>query len=132
MSSIMFDHIDEDIRQKRIEAWRKRHGPRVGDFVEMADGTLRRFTHDHGDVIQTTSASFPGNASFHFSHFGHCNFSGSLDPGIPKSALQDTGREEPGTVWFFHHDVSGASRGVQCTIPCRVYRQVTAKRGEAA
>jgi len=61
-----------------------------------------------------------------------CERSGSLDSAIPKSMLEDTGREEPGSVWFFHHDQSGASRGVQCTIPCRVYRQVIAKRGEAA
>jgi hypothetical protein len=132
MNTIMFDHIDEELRQKRIAAWRQRHGPRVGDYVEMADGTLRRLTHDWGTDIQTTSASFPGNASFYFTHSGHCSFSGSLDSAIPKSMLEDTGREEPGSVWFFHHDQSGASRGVQCTIPCRVYRQVIAKRGEAA
>lgn len=126
MDTITFDHIDESIRQLRLAAWRARTGPRVGDYVEMLDGTLRRFTHDWDDEIQTTSGFQAQDASFYFTSTGHCSFSGSLDPSIPKARLVETEQSKEGRVWFFHHDHAGASRGVHCSIPCRVYRQVAA------
>lgn len=116
------DARDEEIRQQRIAAWSRRVGPRVGDFVEMLDGTLRRLTHDWGDDIQTTSGFQPGDVSFYFGD-GHCSFSGSLDAAIPKVRLDDTGVLKDGPVWFFHHAIAGGGRAVRCAIPCRVYRQ---------
>lgn len=117
-----FDDIDAEIARKKLAEWDKRTGPRVGDFVHMPDGTLRRFTHDWGDGIQTTGkGEFAGDASFHF--YGSCmSFSGSLDSAIPKSALVDTGETQPGRAWFFHHDHAGPHRGVYFTVPCSVYR----------
>lgn len=121
-----FDDRDQEIKDARVALWNDRAGPRVGDFVEMLDGSLRRFTHDWGDEIQTTSGFQPEDASFYFGRAGYCSFSGSLDPSIPKARLVETERSKDGRVWFFHHDQAGASRGVHTTIPCRVYRQIAA------
>lgn len=118
----ILDDEDEDIKQHRVNAWNQRSGPRVGDFVELPDGTTRRFTHDWGDEIQTTgTAEFAGDASFYFGH-GYMSFSGSLDPGVPKARLIDTGQIREGPAWFFHHDSACAHNGVSTTVPCRVYR----------
>jgi len=51
----VFDEKDRAIRDARIAMWSERTGPRVGDFVVMSEGDVRRFTHDWGDDIQVTS-----------------------------------------------------------------------------
>lgn len=117
-----FDHRDQQLRDKATELWNKRPGPRVGDFLEMPDGTLHRFTHDWGDHIQITSRYYPEHGSFYFADAGYCSYSGGLDPGFPKACLLDTGRCQPGPVWFFHHGCAAAHNAVHTAIPCRVYR----------
>ena len=117
-----FDEKDAELLKSRIEAWNKREGPRVGDFVIFPDGAFRRFTHDWGDDIQTTITRRI-DTSFHMFKDGYLSFSGSLDPAIPKARLwlqKDMVRE--GLIWFFHHDIAGESRGVNAKIPCRVYQ----------
>jgi hypothetical protein len=116
-----FDERDAEILREREAEWNKRQGPRVGDFVIMPNNEVRRFTYDWGDDIQTTHPKFSGDVSFYFS--GDCmSFSGSLDHALPKSAMVDTGETRPGRAWFFHHNESGAHRGVYFWIDCRVYR----------
>lgn len=122
MDQFTFDDRDEAIRQELLTHWQAKPGIRVGDFIEMLDGTLRRFTHDWGKDIQTTMPKIPG--SFYFAGW-YCSFSGGLDRSIPKNKIVATDQQREGLVWFFHHGHSGAHRGVTCTIPCRVYRQIT-------
>lgn len=118
-----FDERDIEIARQRLAEWNERQGPRVGDWVDMLDGTQRRFTHDWGHGLQTTSGNQPGDASFYF--YGHCmSFSGSLDRTIPRNRLQDTGDFREGRAWFFHHNQAGAHRGVHFSVPCRVFRQI--------
>jgi hypothetical protein len=117
-----FDEKDAEIARDRLAIWNARQGPRVGDWVDMLDGTQRRFTHHWGDSIQTTCGNVE-SGSFYF--YGESmSFSGSLDPAIPINRLQDTGEIRHGRAWFFHHSQSGAGRGVYFTVPCRVFRQV--------
>ncbi|MGZ6008550.1 MAG: hypothetical protein ACXWLO_04600 [Rhizomicrobium sp.] len=116
-----FDEQDAAIAQERLAAWNERPGPRVGDYVIMPDESTLRFTHDWGDSIQTTCKRASGDVSFYFCH-GHMSFSGSLDPSILKADLTDTGELRNGSAWFFHHNRSGARRGVYFTVPCRVFR----------
>ncbi len=121
-----FDETDQEIKDRDLQHWHVTSGPRVGDFVEMLDGTKRRFTYHHDDRIQTTmrpSGDF-GPERFYFN--GRCDYSGALDRAIPIAQLEDTGRIEEGRVWFFHHGQARAHNGVQTTIPCRVYRQIAA------
>lgn len=115
-----FDHIDEHIRNEREKRWANRQGPRVGDFVEMKDGTLRRFTHDWGDGLQTTCLQSCGQ--FYLERDGHMSYSGSLDRRIPTCQLKDTGRVSAGRVWFFHHDECRGHNGVYAFVDCRVYK----------
>lgn len=116
-----FDDKDAELARERLASWNERQGPRVGDWVDMPDGTQRRFTHNWGDSLQTTCGN-GDNESFYFASPGGMSYSGGLDPSIPVERLQDTGEFRQGRAWFFHHDHSGANRGVYFTIPCRVYK----------
>lgn len=120
------DYKDIELLVERRRQWNLRAGPRVGDYVEMLDGSLRRLTHDWGDGIQTTvPPRHPcyGDSSFYICQNGTLSFSGSLGERVQVSALIDTGRTLRGSVWFFHHDVPAAGAGVSGDVVCRVYRQ---------
>lgn len=125
---MILDVIDQDIRERSLAEWDAIPGPRVGDFVEMLDGTTRRFTHHWGDGIQTTYYTKERghwDASFYFGREGYVSFSGSLDKAIPLEKLQQIeGGAKPGNVWFFHHNEMRAHNGVYCTVPCRIFRQL--------
>lgn len=119
---MILDDRDNAIRQRRIARWNEREGPRVGDWCIMLDGTMRRFTYDWGDRIQTTCAR--NNDEIFYLGDGYMSFSGSLDPAIPKEKLVDTWTMKEGNAWFFHHGYPAASNGVYCRVPCRVYKVI--------
>ena len=108
------------ILEERARAYANRTGPRVGDFVQMPDGILLRFTHDWTNDIQTTHKDFQADASFYLGHSG-VSFSGALDFPILKSKLHDTGETRPGTFWFFRNNFTRAHNDTAVTIPCRVW-----------
>lgn len=114
-----FDAIDEEMRLKGINIWRTIPGPRVGDFVEMADGRFARISVLYADRFQVADPRF--GASFHFLWW-YCSYSGGHGASYPLAALALTNATREGDVWVFHHDIAGAHRGVGCTIRCRVYR----------
>jgi len=116
------DERDKEILQHRLNEWSTRNGPRIGDWCEMLDGSLRRFTHDWGDSIQVTS-SLTGLGSFYFGD-GYMSYSGGLNRAINKEQLVDTGKTINGPVWFFHHDYWMAHNGVYFKVPCKVYKQI--------
>jgi len=118
-----FDNDDQEILNNRIELWDKRNGPRVGDYIQMLDGTMRRFTHDWDDTIQTTTPGDKFGSSFYFGK-GYMEFSGGLDRAIPKDKITATNETKDGRAWFFHHDWATAHNGVDFNVPCRVYRQI--------
>jgi len=123
-----FDDKDAAILAERIAAWKNQAGPRVGDYCKLLDGTLRRFTHDWGDSLQTTvGGSHPcaGDSSFYFGG-AYMSFSGSLDSAIDKRAFRETAEQMGGGAWFFHHDHACAHNGVHVKVPCRVFEQVAA------
>jgi hypothetical protein len=119
-----FDEQDALLLAHRETLYNQMNGPRVGDFLRVADGVLR-FTHDWGDSIQTTvRPTHPcyGDASFYLSE-GHVSFSGSLDSAIDKAKLRDTGEKLAGSFWFFHHNQPAAANGVYFKMPCRVFEK---------
>jgi hypothetical protein len=116
-----FDDRDAALLAERQARFDQQSGPRVGDIVLMRDGSMRRFTHDWGDGLQTTTPQF-GAGSFYFGT-GHMDYSGALDPTIPKAGLIDTGEQREARVWFFHHNFPGAARAVHTTARVRVFRQ---------
>jgi hypothetical protein len=125
-----FDERDAEILRAREATYNKIEGARVGDWLDMLDGTQRRFTHDwdeHG--LQTTcGGTHPcaGDQSFYFGD-GYASFSGSLDPCVPREKIEATGETRVAGVWFFHHDSAGAGRGVRAEIPFRVFREIERK-----
>jgi hypothetical protein len=122
---IKFDDVDAEILKQRQAEFDAVPGPRVGDFLRVGEDFLR-FTHDWDDSLQTTvpHLSSAYSASFYLGEKGYVSFSGSLDPPIDKTRLQYTGETKDGAFWFFHHGWQGAHRGVQCSIPCRVFVRV--------
>lgn len=117
------DPLDQKILGVRTKAWEARPGARVGDKIIMKDGSIRRFAHDYGTELQTTSAHQPCDQRYYLGH-GYCSFSGTLGDLIAKSDITDTGQTEPAAIWFFHHDQARAFNAVHAAIPCRVFRQL--------
>ena len=120
------DERDKGILAERFGRYLEIDGARVGDWVEMLDGTTRRFTHDWGDGLQVTSGAYPGDSSFYFGR-GYVSYSGGLDPAIPRARLVDTGTLKQGAIWFFHHDSHRAHNGVYTTALFRVFRERAAQ-----
>lgn len=119
-----FDERDTGILSERYKAYLERDGARVGDWVEMPDGEMRRFTHDWGDGLQTTcKGSNFGGGSFYLGR-GYVSYSGALDQIIPRSKLIDTGTLKKAPVWFFHHDQQRAHNGVHTETPFRVFKAI--------
>ncbi|MES3016233.1 MAG: hypothetical protein V4721_00580 [Bacteroidota bacterium] len=114
-----FDDRDKAILLERETLFNKVKGPRVGDYIIMPEGDLRRFTHDWGTDIQTTSKGMGGSW---YLGGGSASFSGALDPGISKDKFTDTGKTLKGGFWFFHHNRSEAHNGVDFEIECRVFQ----------
>ena len=115
-----FDDRDQGILDERRRNWNHHTGPRVGDFARLLDGTTRRFCHDWGDKIQITPAKESG--SFYLGN-GFADYSGGLEPSMPKTEFKQMGVPQDGRFWFFHHDERFAHNGVYFKIPCRVFVQ---------
>lgn len=110
-----------EILKQRLAAYARIPGPRVGDYLELQRPDPRcpeftRFTYDWGEALQTGGLS----GSYYFG-LGFMSYSGSLDPGIDKTDLIDTGRTRSGEFWFFDGDIRGAGRGVFFRAPFRIF-----------
>ena len=115
------DTQDTEIRGSRMAAREAHEGPRVGDFINLEDGRLMRFSHDHGEDygIQVSEGG-----SFYFNLYGRLSFSGGLEAAIPYAHIQQTSAERDGACWFFSHDHAMKDNGVYTVIPCRVFNEV--------
>ncbi len=113
-----------EILATRARAYAARERPQVGDFARMPDGSLRRFTHDWGDGLQTTCGpSHPcvGDQSFYLSEHG-ADFSGSLDSIVSVQRISATAETLPGAFWFFRNNYVTAHNGLRgLRMPCRVW-----------
>lgn len=122
-----FDALDQEIRDIRAKGYDVLPGPRVGDFLRVADGKFLRFTYDWGTEIQTTvrPTSNSDSGSFYLGD-GEASYSGGLESAIDKRKLRDTGEKRLGSFWFFHHNYRAAHNGVSVKIPCRVFELIEA------
>jgi len=109
------DTRDAAILAERVTTLDKQTGPRVGDYVRFADGTVRRISYDWGDSLQTSAGG-----SYYLGN-GYVSMSGSLYSGVPAETLTDTGERKDGRVWFFHHDYHTAGGGIDVVTSFRVY-----------
>ncbi len=115
------DPHDATIRDVRRRSLDEEPRVRCGDYVEFADGVVRRVSHVHRwegeeELVQTS-----GGGSWYLGD-GYASFSGSLYPSVGASTLTRTDERREGLVWFFHHDWHEAHNGVSVTVPFRVYR----------
>ena len=124
------DERDTALHAQIAALWDQQSGPRVGDYVTMADGSIERFSHDWGDEIQTSPGgswfigTFGGPLRSNTIGHAYVSFSGGLNPSVPITTLRDTGKQKDGRFWFWHHNQPGADRGIDAFFPCRMY-QVT-------
>ena len=115
------DAIDTEIVANITADWLDRANgkPRVGDFVEYADGSLKRCCNDTGNGQQVTKAI---ERDYHAGRFGCVHYSGGLESDIPWTQLvEQKGEVRPGRFWIFHHGVGGGGRGIEFFMPCRVF-----------
>lgn len=122
-STEALDERDAAIYRERFHALYRAPGPRVGDFVDFADGVTRRISFitppewlPECDSVQTSD-----DGSFYLGH-GYASFSGALYPGVPHGSLEYTTEHRRGPAWFFHHDHHRASNGVDVDLDWRVFR----------
>lgn len=113
---------DQEILESRIKRWDLKKGPRVGDFVKMLDGTLRRFTHSWGDRIQTTCKGILG---LFYLGDGYVSYSGGLDPSILKINLKLDLHKVEGRFWFFHNNQHQAYCSIEVMAYCRIFNQTS-------
>jgi hypothetical protein len=92
--------------------------PRVGDYVIMLDGSIERAAHVWDDAVQTCISG-----SFALDN-GYASMSGSLNPGIPKEKLINTGNTKQGDFWVFHHNHWMAHNAIGVTCSCRVFKVI--------
>lgn len=127
IDSHVLDETDAAIVAARLVELDGIDGPRVGDWVDFADGESRRIAHiwSNRDIwtglaqpvsVQTTD----GIGSFYLGD-GYVSMSGALHPGVDPILLTDTGKTRPGAVWIFHHDWHRAHNGVDTVVPFRVF-----------
>jgi len=111
------------ILSERLAAFDNIPFPRVGDYIRLPCGDLRRFTHDWAGGLQTTVQRDKDHysASFYLSSDGYVSFSGSLDSVIKRDNIHRTDKTKIGGFWFFSDDQVRAHNGVQVCLPCRVY-----------
>lgn len=91
--------------------------PQVGDFVIMPNGNLERCCNATRHGMQTTEAG-----SFNVMRGGSASYSGGLNKPRLWEYFIPTGETKRGKFWFFSHGIAGAGRGVDCFLPCRVFR----------
>ena len=108
---------NEVILGKRQQALNAIPHAKVGDYVRLLNGSLHRFTIDHGDRLQHDTGG-----SFYLGHKG-CDFSGACGDSIPRYKLIEVGVKE-GSVWFFSEDIWGAGRGYHTNAIFKVWEEV--------
>ena len=115
----MNEHLDErdaklfEVRQAFVSS---REEPSVGDFVEFADGVLRRISYAWPDSVQTSQGGqwYLGET--------YVSFSGSLHPPVPIDTHVATGDRRNGRSWIFHHNDWRADNNVDVDVSFPVWR----------
>jgi hypothetical protein len=115
---------NQGILKERIEAYNKKEGLRVGDYVIDLDGTVSRVTHIYSDGDFQAGGSKEG--SFYLGN-GYCSYSGSLNSCKDIKKAIYTGKKLNGSIWFFSNDIAEAHNGVYFEMPFRVFKM----QGEA-
>ncbi|WP_414463400.1 hypothetical protein [Hyphomicrobium sp. DY-1] len=113
---IVFDEKDASILGFAIK-WRATlMKPLVGDYCVLLNGEVRRIGAVLHDRVQLAHGG-----TFHLHDIGTMSHSGGRADVFFKDLLIDTGLTRSVSCWMFHHGHSGAGRGVDAIVPCRVW-----------
>lgn len=108
--------------QRRQEAIRKRTKPAEGDWVHRLDGSFERISVVHGDW-HLQVGGYAGS-SVYINSNGTGSYSGGCGDVIKHENLVDSGAYKPAACWMFHHQSSGAGRGVNAVLEFKVWKEV--------
>lgn len=115
------DERDAQILRIRQDAYNRRPGPKVGDFIRYNDGTMRRISYVwRNEQNAPESIQNSDGGSFYLGD-GYMDFSGALNPGIPAETLSYKGEKKVGRAWFFHHDYACADNGIDVPVIVSVW-----------
>jgi hypothetical protein len=117
MSKWLPSDRDKEIFLRRVQLLDEVPGPRIGDWIKYADGTILRIGH-----VWTDDAVQPVPGGSFYLGDGYVSFSGSLYRGVPINSLTATSQKRRGRVWFFHDDQSRADNSVHLYAEFRVFR----------
>lgn len=134
----VFDERDAVLLRKRIAARKATTKPLQGDLIKIivpeGENPWRRVAHvwkhydaanDYAEIgIEGIQPSSQPYGDVYLGSTGYGSYSGSLEPIIPWDKIEFAGWSAA-KFWFFHHDRSGAGRGVDCWAPVRVWRVKT-------
>lgn len=109
------DDRDKAILAMRVAAFDPMDCPRVGDYVDFADGVTRQISYVWPDDVQTSDGG-----SFYLGE-GYMSFSGSLYTSVPTETLTLTESTRKASAWFFRHDYWAAQNGVHVPVLMRVW-----------
>lgn len=113
---IIFDEKDAGILGFAI-TWRATlMKPLVGDYCILLNGEVRRIGAVYHDRVQLAHGG-----CFHLHDVGTMSHSGGRADVFAKELLLDAGYTRSASCWLFHHGRSGAGRGVDAIVPCRVW-----------
>ncbi len=117
------DEHDRDLLTQRSDRRNQRPGMRVGDWLVLLDGTIRRIAYiwTEAKLVQPTDHEDTG--SFYLG-LGYLSMSGGLDSGLPMDDFTSTGMHRKGSCWLFHHNIREAHNGVDMELLCRLFQQV--------
>lgn len=110
------DGIDRNIAKDRIEKRDAMNSIRVGDFLRMHDGSMKRVANCNRRGVQPTRGG-----SFALCSSGCTQYSGGLDSIIDHRNITPTDEVKNGTFWIEHHGVLQCACAVGVRTPCRVY-----------
>lgn len=122
MGMFEFDERDAEILANKVAVLNQYKGIRVGDFVRFTDGVLRRVSQIWRDEDGQPDSIQTSNGGSYYLGTGYVSMSGSLYSGIKPWTLTLTSETRKGSVWFFHHGLAGANRGVSAEVEFRVYQ----------
>jgi hypothetical protein len=116
------DKKDQEILAARVAAFDPTEGPRVGDYVEFADGIIRLISHVWADDAEWRGGVQTSDGGSFYLGDGYMSFSGGLYMSVPHESLTLTEDTRETRVWFFHHDYHTAHNGIDALITMRVWK----------
>ena len=111
--------LNLELIKNRCEEREKLTTIQCGDYIEYKDGRTERVTHVWEHDVQAGG----GSSSFYMAKNGHASYSGSLNSGLKKSQLQDSGQKSFARFWFFSEDWSGANRAISFYCMVRIWQE---------